>query len=52
MKVCIIRTRFDRKTGDVLEEEIAEQIEVNEDVFYKPLVEIFYNDLNKKISQS
>lgn len=49
MKACIVRTRFDRKTGGVLEEEITEQIEIDEEVFYKPLVEIFYNDLNKKI---
>ena len=41
MKVAHIRTTIDRHTGEVLQEEIVGDEEVDEDKFYRPLVEIF-----------
>ena len=41
MKVARIKTTIDRHTGEVLQEEIVGYEEVDEDKFYRPLVEIF-----------
>ncbi|HHV99988.1 MAG TPA: hypothetical protein GXX36_10550 [Clostridiaceae bacterium] len=41
MQVAIIRTTIDRKTGQRLSEEIIGYEEVDEDAYYRPLVEIF-----------
>lgn len=41
MQVAIVKTTIDRATGRQIGEEIIGQEEVNEDAFYRPLVEIF-----------
>lgn len=41
MKVAHLRTKIDRKTGEVIKQEIIEIEEVDEDKFYRPLVEIY-----------
>ena len=40
MQTAIIRTTTDKRTGLLLEERIIGIQEVDEDVFYQPLVEI------------
>lgn len=41
MKAAIVRTTIDRKTGRQISEEIIGYEEIDEDTFYRPLVEIF-----------
>lgn len=41
MKVAHVKTTIDRHTGEVLQSEIVGYEEVDEDKFYRPLVEIF-----------
>jgi len=41
MQAAIVRVTVDRATGRKLEEQIIGYEEVDEDAFYKPLVEIF-----------
>jgi len=40
MKVAIVRTTIDRKTGQQISEEVIGYDELDEDAFYRPLVEI------------
>lgn len=40
MQVAIVKTTIDRATGRQIGEEIIGQEEVNEDAFYRPLVEV------------
>lgn len=42
MQAAIAKTTIDRKTGKVLSQEIIGYEQVNEDEFYRPLVEVFY----------
>lgn len=41
MKVAIVRTTIDRKTGKLIDQQIIGTEEVDEDRFYRSLVEIF-----------
>lgn len=41
MKVAIVRATIDRKTGQLKSEEVIGYEEVDEDAYYRPLVEIF-----------
>lgn len=41
MRVAIVRTTIDRKTGQELNQEVIGTEEIDEDKFYRPLVEIF-----------
>jgi len=41
MQVAIVRTTIDRKTGQRLSEQIIGYEEVDEDTYYRPLVEIY-----------
>lgn len=41
MQVAIVRTTIDRKTGQRLSEKIIGYEEVDEDAYYRPLVEIY-----------
>ena len=41
MQVAIVRTTIDRATGRQISEEIIGYEEIDEDTFYRPLVEIF-----------
>jgi len=40
MKAAIVRTTIDRKTGQKLREGIIGYEEIDEDIFYRPLVEV------------
>nr|WP_321026339.1 hypothetical protein [Clostridium neonatale] len=50
--IGILRTVYDRKTGQVKSQEIVEELDMTEDEYYKPLVKIIgdamLNDLVKK----
>ena len=49
MKTATVTTRLCRHTGRVLSKTIREnEGEVKENMFYKPLIEIFYKDMKKK----
>ena len=41
MKVATKRIKIDRKTGEKIKEEILETQEVDEDEYFRPLVEIY-----------
>jgi len=41
MEVAIVRTTIDRKTGKLIDQQIIGTEEVDEDRFYRSLVEIF-----------
>lgn len=49
MKTATVTTKLCRYTGKILSKTVRENDdEVNRNVFYKPLVEIFYKDMKKK----
>ncbi|MDD2494693.1 MAG: hypothetical protein PHE29_05825 [Tissierellia bacterium] len=48
MKVGIIRTSIDRKTGKKISEEIIEVKEMDEEEYYRPLVRILGDDFLKR----
>ncbi|AJA42556.1 hypothetical protein phiCTC2B_04 (endogenous virus) [Clostridium phage phiCTC2B] len=39
MQAIVVRTRFNKKTEEIIEEKIIEKIEINEESFYEPVVE-------------
>lgn len=39
MQAVVVRTRFNKKTEEIIEEKVMEKIEINEESFYKPIVE-------------
>lgn len=41
MQVAIVRTTIDRKTGQQIDKQIIGFEEIDEDIYYRPLVEIF-----------
>jgi len=41
MRAAVVKATIDRNTGEVLKREVVEHIEVDEDEYYRPLVEIF-----------
>jgi len=41
VKVAHIRTTIDRHTGEVIQQKVVGYEDVDEDKFYRPLVEIF-----------
>jgi len=41
MQVAIVRTTVDRATGEQISEKIIGYEEVDEDAFYRPIVEVF-----------
>ena len=51
MKVAIMRTTVDRKTGAILKEEIKGYENVDENIFFSPLVEIYGNIILKKLKR-
>lgn len=52
MEVALITAKINRDTGEVIEKEIKEIREVDEDEFYRPLVEVlgdaFLDQYNKE----
>lgn len=51
MKVALINTKINRHTGKVIGKEIKEIKTVNEDEFYRPLVEVLGNDFLRKFEK-
>lgn len=51
MKVALINTKINRHTGKVIGKEIKEIKTVNEDEFYRPLVEILGNGFLKQFKK-
>lgn len=51
MKVAIMRTTVDRKTGEILKEEIKDYEEIDEDTYYRPLVEIYGDRILKEFKE-
>ncbi|NLW01213.1 MAG: hypothetical protein GX041_08490 [Clostridiales bacterium] len=47
MKVAHIKTTIDRHTGEVKQQEIVSYEEVDEDEYYRPLAEIFFERIMK-----
>lgn len=50
--VGILRTVYDRKTGEKKSQEIVEILDMTEDEYYAPLVEILGNDIINKMSKT
>lgn len=48
MQTAIIRTTTDKRTGRLIEERIIGIQEVDEDAYYRPLVEIIGNLVSKE----
>lgn len=51
MKVATKSVTICRKTGKVLKEEILEVFEMDEDEYYRPLVEVFGNAFLKEFNE-
>lgn len=41
--IAIVKTTIDRKTGEKLEEQVLEPVDMTEDEYYRPLVEVMGN---------
>lgn len=50
MKLAIIRTSYDRKTLEAISSEVVGYTDIDEDEYYKPLVEAFFNKIEKDIN--
>lgn len=57
MEVALVSVKIDRHTGETINKEVKEVMEVDEDKFYRPLVEVLgdafleqYNK-NKEVKQ-
>lgn len=51
MQVAVVKATISMTTGQVLQREVVEHIEVDEDEHYRPLVEIFAKHVEKYIDQ-
>ena len=51
MKVAIKKIKINRKTGEKIKEEILEIKEVDEDEYFRPLVEIYGRDFYKEFQR-
>lgn len=51
MKVAYIKTTIDRRTSEVKNQEIVGYEEVNEDEYYRPLVEVFWMRIKKELEK-
>ena len=49
MKVAHVKTTIDRKTGEVIKQEITGYKEVDEDEYYRPLVEMYGKRILKEM---
>lgn len=52
MRVAIVRTTIDRKTGQELNQEVIGTEEIDKDKFYRPLVEVFGSRVLEAIRNS
>ena len=48
MKVALITVSIDRETGEVIKEVAGGIEQINEDEFYRPLIEVFGNGFIKQ----
>jgi len=51
MRAAVVKVTIAMETGKVLNREVIDQIEVDEDEHYRPLVEIFAKHVEKYIDQ-
>lgn len=52
MEVIIVKTSLSRETGELLSQEVIGSEEINEDEYYRPLVEMFFSRIfPEKVSQ-
>lgn len=51
MRAAVVRATIDRNTGEVLRQEVIDHIEVDEDEYYGPLIEILAKDVEKLIQK-
>ncbi len=49
MQVAVVKATISMTTGQVLQREVVEHIEVDGDEYYRPLVEILGKDIEKLI---
>lgn len=50
--VGVLRTVYDRKTGQVKRQEIIEELDMTEDEYYQPLVEIIGDAILKDLAKN
>ena len=50
--IGVLRTVYDRKTGQIKKQEIVEQLDMTEDEYYKPLVEIIGDAVLKDLANN
>lgn len=50
--IGVLRTVYDRKTGQVKSQEIVEELDMTEDEYYQPLVEIIGNAILKDLAKN
>lgn len=50
MKVQVIRTTIDRKTGKTLSKQVIEEKEMDENEYFRPLVQVFGDRILKELS--
>lgn len=48
MKIALLATKINRHTGEVTDNEVKHTKVINEDEFYKPLVEVLGSDFLKQ----
>lgn len=51
MRVAVVKATINRDTGEVLKREVVDHIEMDEDEYYRPLVEILAKDAEKLIQK-
>lgn len=49
--IGVLRTVHDRKTGEIKSQEIIEELDMTEDEYYRPLVEIVGNAILKELAE-
>ena len=49
--IGILRTVYDRKTGQVKSQEIVEELDMTEDEYYEPLVKIIGDAMLKNLAK-
>ena len=49
--IGVLRTVHDRKTGEIISKEIIETLDMTEEEYYRPLVEIEGQAILKKIEE-
>ena len=50
--IGILRTVYDRKTGQIKKQEIVEELDMTEDEYYEPLVKIIGDAILKDLAKN